>query len=311
MPTNILDLPRELRDQIYGYILVSHTGYIAIVPNVYSGGKTERQYSKCTTKNRPSFTLRTNPVSTRKFQHRNGIYHANKPTYTSLSIIRVCRQIYYETQSIVWERNRLFFPVARPQGCKPGPHEATLGVIKTLKAMGQTASRRIVSIRIDMPSITNSQECSSFGKVLNVLASRARHGAFRYLELSWPKLTHRTEFGMLCLAQQRHFNGQHEALEEVKNYVALVEGLGHDREACRYERVIRLPGGYLLPDGRDLATICQNMDAVAEELHCAFGGKLFWGQQLGWENGEKIFSKEEEAIWRGSVNVDFSEQIVV
>jgi hypothetical protein len=213
----------------------------------------------------------------------------SKEVSTSLSIRRVCRQIYDETQNIFWATNQIYFP-----DFKPLPDNTGLGVVHTLSVMGQTASRMIVSMRIDMPN--PSPAYSSFGKVLNALNSRARHGAFRRLELIWGEDgggDGRSRAAVMIMAYKRHIEGGHETQPDVKGFVALLEALRQGGEACKYERVIRCFGkrrGVKTPELRDLSQASALMDGVAEMLINSFGGSFYWGDTLAWMDGKRILS---------------------
>ena len=133
-----------------------------------------------------------------------------------------------------------------------------MGVIKTLKMMGQTSSRLITSVTINMQYI--SGQYKTLGKVLQVLASRARHGAFRKLELEWRY----SEFIM------------------VSDYDGLLDGLNQGSEACKYERIIRLPD---VEPGSEVER--RYLDTVAKDLHSAFGGKVLLGKMLLWDTYQR------------------------
>jgi hypothetical protein len=232
MPTSFLDLPREIRDQIYGYVLISPGGLVEprIYPRLFPANK----------KSAPQFSLNTVPLS-------------DSVTTESISLClpRTCHQIYNETYGLFWRHNTFYFSTFYPFG-------TSMGVIKTLKMMGQTSSRLITSVTINMQYI--SGQYKTLGKVLQVLASRARHGAFRKLELEWRY----SEFIM------------------VPDYDGLLHGLNQGSEACKYERIIRLPD-----DEPGSETWRRHLDTVAKDLHSAFGGKLFWGKMLLWENYQR------------------------
>jgi hypothetical protein len=131
--------------------------------------------------------------------------------------------------------------------------------------MGQTSSRLITSVAIKMSYL--SSQCKNLGKVLQVLASRARHGAFRRLELEW------SQEDFLLLRDIAFWGPMN------SDYDELLEGLNQGSEACKYERTIRLPEVKAVSDSER-----EGFDTLAEELHLAFGGKLLWGEMLLWEN---------------------------
>jgi hypothetical protein len=202
--------------------------------------------------------------------------------HITFSLRRVCRQIYAETQSLTWAKNAIYFPsftfAYGHRNCPP-----TLGVIKTLKTMGQTASRLITSITITMPSL--SRAYNTLGKVLNVLASRARHGSFKRLELLWDNEI----LAELIFASEELGPNLHELTDPFQReqricYNHLLDALRTDSEACRYERVIRLPDFDGLLDGYEEGP------PAAEEMHFAFGGKLYRGDILWWDNFDKVIS---------------------
>lgn len=61
--------------------------------------------------------------------------------------------------------------------------------------------------------------------------------------------------------------------------------LRKDSENCRYQRVITLPASTAkvsLLEDRQLE------DAVAAELHFSFGGRLFCGETLVWDELRKV-----------------------
>lgn len=287
MPTSLLDLPRELRDQVYDYVLISHTGYVCVVSNNTAKAKRidkpARVSKNPTLKSSPSrvsFALLTNPL---EFLQCPPTAVQPERDLTSLSIRRVCRQIHDETSGIFWNQNQFYFPDFRSSS-----DHGTLGVFHTLKAMGQTASRMIVSIRIDMPTISLGYR--SFAKALNVLASRARHGAFRRLELVWGG-DDRQIAAKMIVTYIRYIQGGHDDEEDVKGFLALLDALRQAGEACRYERVIRFNSSSKSAKERDHSRdyeLCPIVDGASEMLNMAFGGSLFWAEKLAWEDGKRI-----------------------
>lgn len=287
MPTSLLDLPRELRDQIYDYVLISHTGYVCVVSSntirAKRPDKPTRISKNPTLKSSPSrisFVLLTNPLESLQWPSA-GV--KPKRDLTSLSIRRVCRQVHDETSGVFWNQNQFYFP-----DFKSSSDHGTLGVFHTLKAMGQTASRMIVSVRIDMPAMSLGYR--SFAKALNVLASRARHGAFRRLELVWGG-DDRQIAAKMIVAYIRYTQGGHDEEEDVKGFLALVDALRQAGEACRYERVIRFTSSSKPAKERNHSRdyeLCPIVDGASEMLNVAFGGSLFWAEKLAWEDGKRI-----------------------
>jgi len=134
--------------------------------------------------------------------------------------------------------------------------------------MGQVSSRLIRSVVIQMDN--DNELTRLMSKTLNVLASRARFGNFRRLELVWDE----EQFKILMnMARQI-------PMARARQYDELLEGLRTGESGGRFERTIRLPS-LVGQRGREA-------EACARDLHFAFGGKLFWGQELGWENWKQV-----------------------
>jgi hypothetical protein len=268
MPTSFLDLPRELRDEIYAYALISSSGVVSphwIPPRTskFLVPKTPPPSTTTTTVSSQligRFRLYTNPPKLCPIRGFESETWREKHPYISLSLPRTCRQIYEETESIFWELNTFYFS------------SANAGVIRTMKMMGQVSSRLITSVIIQMDCGSDSTRLIS--KTLNVLASRARYGHFRRLELLWDE----DQFKCLMdLAKQI-------PMARARQYDELLEGLRTGESGGRFERVVRLPE-MVGQRGREA-------EACARDLHFAFGGTLFWGDMLGWENWKEVFPVE-------------------
>lgn len=279
--TLFLDLPREIRELIYDYIFLSpkssSRALVSFLPN----------YKSLRGKTVPSFDLLTNPIDVFPSLGRriNGI----KPIIISLSIVRVCRQTYEETHGRFWAENTLYFPDGLGSTFR-WRKKRLLSVCPTLKAMGQIASRFITNIYLDMSAPTSSGLAyHDLSRVLNTLASRSRHGHFKCLELSW--LTY--NFSMLLKGHaQLH-------CPYTEGYAALLHTLENSgTDACKYERVIRFdsedvliyPNRYVGAWDEFWEDRFKHMDAMAMEMNVAFGGKLYWGEALGWEHGVRKLS---------------------
>jgi hypothetical protein len=267
MPASLLDLPREIRDQIYEYVLISPTGFIEpTLPSRSSSSPSPNTPSTTQTR----FRLCVRPLADGPLTARIPGYSDAEVEFLSLSILRTCRQIYHETRGLFWEKNTFHFASFYPSHYSPG-------VVKTLKAMGQIPSRLITRISIHMSPLTSKY--GTFAKVLQVLASRARHGSFRKLELVW---------GFVDLVELEDTNSCLERGIETEKTRCWEEVLGclfRASDGCRYERVLRLP-----PVGRVRTAWDKRREGedVAREMHFAFGGRLYWGELLSWEDGKKV-----------------------
>ncbi|KUJ14411.1 uncharacterized protein LY89DRAFT_784360 [Mollisia scopiformis] len=110
MPTTFLSLPRELRDQIYEYILISPS--LHIEPALLRHPTHQKRiphYSPSRLEPQPRFALCTNPLDTLPLDPVTQQPVSAYRHHTSLSIRRVCRQITLETAQIFWCRNTFYF----------------------------------------------------------------------------------------------------------------------------------------------------------------------------------------------------------
>jgi hypothetical protein len=114
---------------------------------------------------------------------------------------------------------------------------------------------------------------SSLSKTLNVLASRARFGHFRKLELIWDC----EEFARLQSMSMDI------PMAKARRYDELLEGLRTGERGGRFERVIRLPH-----DPWGMGSKSRETEVCARDLHFAFGGRLFLGDVLAWENWKRV-----------------------
>ncbi|RDW77036.1 hypothetical protein BP6252_05089 [Coleophoma cylindrospora] len=249
MRTSLLDIPRELRDKIYEYVLLSPTGFIE--PNEVS--RLERFPSAI-----PSSTTSTTHRFVLNILHPQDRYNIeNAQTYITTSILRTNRQIYQESKDLFWRRNTFYFRSA-----------VTLGW--TLKAMGQAPSRLIKAIRLHETQAITPRNMKAVAKALRLLASRARHGDFRKLDLSFS--AHRME----ALVRNRESNNA-KLQEEYDEFLRMF------REAstgCKYERSVEA-SMWDLDGSLRLASQWEN---VIRDVHFAYGGRFYWDGVLLWDN---------------------------
>jgi hypothetical protein len=145
--------------------------------------------------------------------------------------------------------------------------------------MGQVSSRLITSVTIQMDN--SKTLITTLSKMLNVLASRARFGHFRKLELVWDC----EEFA--CLQSM----SLDIPMAKARRYDELLEGLRTGEGGGRFERVIRLPY-----DPWGIGLKLREAEPCARDLHFAFGGRLFWGDVLEWENWKQVAPQEHFRI---------------
>ncbi len=70
-------------------------------------------------------------------------------------------------------------------------------------------------------------------------------------------------------------------------YDELLEGLRTGESGGRFLRVIRLPAA-----PRQVGQRSREANSCARDIHFAFGGSLFWGDELGWENWKQVIPLE-------------------
>ncbi|KAG4439776.1 hypothetical protein IFR05_004744 [Cadophora sp. M221] len=284
MPS-FLDLPREIRDEIYTYCLVSPSGLIAtyLLPRSptlklsrrQTKTSTPKQNQKQKQKQKQQLHLITNPqIFTPHdpiFQTPSTFLASWKCAYLSLSLPSTCRQIYNETAGLFWRKNTFYFDGF----CESG---RGLGVVRTLKLMGQTASRLVECVTIRMPGLGaeyGRPEYATLRKMLNTLSSRARLGSFKRLEMEW---------------------GDEEVKELMRSasggvgvfhyYWDMIEDLREGFEGERFERVVRLaacPVG-IRDDDFSVEEEVELYGMVSACLHSVVGGKMICGGVLQWEN---------------------------
>lgn len=149
-----------------------------------------------------------------------------------------------------------------------GEMARSLGVARTLKVMGQTASRLIERVTIRMSIL--GPEYGALRKVLNTLSSRARLGNFKRLELVWDE----KEFWSLMDAL---YGG------DVPLFDAMIEDLVGGLAGERFERVVRVP---ISPPGDDDDEEEDRLvhEEVVKCLHYAIGGTMICGDVVKWND---------------------------
>ncbi|KAK0111407.1 hypothetical protein ONS95_001768 [Cadophora gregata] len=267
MPS-FLDLPREIRDEIYTYCLVSPTGLIApyLLPRSSTLKSSRRRAIKPSkSRQKQQLHLINDPVALTPhdpiFQTPDIFLSSRKSDYLSLSLRSTCRQIYNETAGPFWSKNIFHFEGLGEVG-------RGIGIARTLKVMGQTASRLIERVTIHMSSL--GPEYGALRKVLNTLSSRARLGNFKRLELVWGKM----EFWSLMDAL---YGG------DVPLFDAMIEDLVGGLAGERFERVIKVPA---CPPGNDDEDEEDRMvhEEVVRCLHYAIGGTMICGDAVRWKD---------------------------
>jgi hypothetical protein len=250
MPTSFFDLPRELRDMIYCEVLLSPTGYVGAIAIKAKGKVLEYTPSR--------FTLTISlPTSMNECNPHPKHTISSSSSSLSLSLMRTNRQIRRETAGLFWTRNTFSFH--RP-----------FELIHTLKDMGQTPSRLITSITLTLafPSAfdTSHPLFKTLPKVLRLLASRARRGAFRRLRFHLAA----QEFRRLAR------RGTSARPADVDAYDAFLGVLRAGAE-CGFEKVVAVRMG----PGAWRVWGCKEHDTL-RDLHLAWGGMVTCNDEAEW-----------------------------
>ncbi|KAH8601659.1 hypothetical protein B0O99DRAFT_588847 [Bisporella sp. PMI_857] len=245
MPAAFLALPRELRDLIYDEVLISPTGYVTPSPIPISSKASKISFR------RSRFTIL---MTTLTHDNVRPTESPNGNVMVTISINRVCRQVYNETRHVFWRKNIFYF-------------QTPLALTTTVKDMGQISSRLIQRITLSF-SISDAK-IKSLAKAFRLLASRSRYGAFQTLELNIA----RKEF---IAIQACRMSSQ---TEKVGLYDELLEALREGGREGRFKKELKVEP--LLKEWRAGGT--SSLDwGTARELHCAWGGRMFVGGELEW-----------------------------
>lgn len=208
-----------------------------------------------------------NNVSNRLLDdYENAIYRPQwgAPS-VSPSIARTCLQIYNETHGLFWRSNVFYFQGLEDSGSR-------IGVARTLKTMGQIASRLIQRVTIRMP-LLSSNEYSGLRKVLRTLSSRARLGCFKRLELVW------SEDGIDDLILG--FMGMG---DNMRRYDTLLQDLRAGCQGEKFERVVRLAKCTNVSSDAYKAAHRDLFEEIVKGLALAAGGSLVCEDKVVWEN---------------------------
>jgi len=258
MPTSLLQLPRELRDQIYEYVLISPTHVIEPILLSHPNVKPSRRHypsSKIT----PQFRLQCRPAQSLLLLYRQsrGLPEPGQSAECiSLSLVRTCRQIHFETLDLFWKNHTFYF------------HD---DIVKNLKAMRQIPSRLISSITLNLSGPANF---STLPKAMKALASRARHGCLRHLSVEIDS----SACVMLSTWRDSANTDQQLAYDVLLEHLRSASG-GFKNLKVRRMDLWPTEAQILWRDRRDRGNF-----GLVRDLGLAWSGKLFWKGVLVWED---------------------------
>jgi len=257
MPTSFLDLPREIRDAIYGLALTSPTSYYLLtlhgtLPIPRLPWLTGVRFQPCT------------PAFKRPFG-------SNPPP--NMALQRTSQQIYAETYDWIWRHNTVMFASA----------SATIAI---LKHMGQGVSRQIQKVLIHIDQGWNRDK-TLLVKALRMLASRTQRGELREVglvldlrkEIVLP--TRRLPYNVIRAqtARKRHKD----------TLYWLEKGAAAGWQACRVKRtldVLHDPG--CDDPACDHQGYFENLDIVVMDCHIAWGGNVTCNGDMIWDDYAKV-----------------------
>ncbi|PMD25687.1 hypothetical protein NA56DRAFT_382958 [Hyaloscypha hepaticicola] len=255
---SLLDLPAEIRNQIFRDCLVSPTGTVRILSRreAYHLG-----YPRSFAQSGPFFYLLVDDGSPLKSKSQLCGSEALRPT-VSLSLPRTCRKMYEETNELFWRSNVFYFY---------SPHNLR----QNFKLMGRLASQRIASIRLRLiPGWGNSMEI--FDKAIQLLIKQGKHSSLRKLELlidtdtiehmagvlpppySFPNLQAPTVIAERVLLSLR----QAQPLLNVQKILVVTDKTLHTVEAIHQNSIVKGIHGHL------------------QDLRDAWGGQLCWNSKM-------------------------------
>ena len=261
---SLLDLPGEIRNQIWELCLVSPTGTIALLSRREAY---HRSLPGSCSQSGPFFYLLVDNTNPGKGQQQP--YDSDKlPPTISLSLPRTCRKIYEETNELFWTSNTFYFST---------PHILR----QNFRSMGILAQRRIFSIRLRLrPDWGNDIEC--FDRAMQLLINQGKNRSIRHTEL------------LIDINSIEHMAG-------VKPNPFLYFSLPLGASNVMYKKFLpilhqanrlqNLQRNFVATHACSLATVEEILDySVANEihgrlrdLHEAWGGRFYWGSTLVWD----------------------------
>ncbi|ESZ93128.1 hypothetical protein SBOR_6500 [Sclerotinia borealis F-4128] len=284
MARTFLDtLPREIRDQIYGYVLSSHSRSVYLSESVVNDpDHPQEEYSAAGT---PPYIIRTK-------SHGETI---------RLSFLRTCRQIYQEAKVIFWEQNSLILDGILPRtyidhpilGSLPGSI-ASMATSVELKIdiLGRSAFRRKSDLCEDSPSLV------PFEYQLKDLAQWPNLKTIKlHMSLGedpWGNYDGYGHSGFARLLYWRLRGGSNDHWHNLvrSNIKALEEAGGKDGYLSHVKKELDINTGCALPNGngfpqRMLKTSTGSPREVLQELSEAWFGTLSIDNRLSYLEGEE------------------------
>lgn len=294
---HLFRLPREIRDQIYTYVLSSPSGYV---------GLKESKHSKALREQDPSLPQRFeifpwHPRYNRPDRKDDG---AERPQIL-LSLLRVCKEVADECKDTFWHNNICYLnadssaPPPYPSNCWP---EATRGSVQHIVMKFDASDCQL-----------NNVECPRV-ETLRVLGDWARTGSLKSVELN--NLDNTLPHIMQIISQKRRFylsikeRGLVRFILGNEVYPEYLNILREGREVLSHlKRKLSVydDGVNIIPSRRQLGNLFATFELHPVEMFLqineAFGGEMWLNGEFCYMDGKMIKmpfaldtedSKEEE-----------------
>lgn len=307
MPLSFLDLPREIRDQIYSFVLISPTAYVLAtlqksspppvpIPHLttpalhrhntrYKSHPPPRSNGYSHKYNKPPTCVRVQPCDPTTFEP---LAH-ERPL--ALKLLLTCRQVLLETWNMFYTHNTIVFV----SSCE---------AIGVLKRMGQSASRQLQRICMCINEALRSK--TMLARALAMLASRARSGHLVSVKLMLVPVDvdEFLEFRIFSRIVRENIEDRHwsmalrsgkeagwrkaQVMRRTENELGGGRGMREVGEAevqrtlsirCEVPHMKRVWSGDLYQE---------KVEAEVEQLHDAWGGRLVFNGELVWLNNVRV-----------------------
>lgn len=248
----LLDLPRELRDHIWSYCLVSPTRCIEPISRsvaFYS------QFPRSASPSGPQFYLAIKDPET----HDSCLLTGTRPEFISLSLPRTCRTIYLETTELFWKSNTFFFPSA-------------VDLLHSFRDMGRIPSRCITSLSISICTIEGNA-VEVIEKALRRLVQSAPRSSLERLDL----VLSRKSLEAIARARLSMLGGRGSVRSRnALRYGEFLFALEETSRANAFKRRLILHNDATIP----IEAVCMDARDTIQELHQKWRGQVYWGGNL-------------------------------
>lgn len=267
--SNLLSLPRELRDEIFSCVLAPH-GIITLIPHMETAIR----------RGCPPVTILASQAV-----HNKAV--AIPREKIELQLLRTCRQIYEEGRQVLFQQNIWFFRdaceaerVMTEMGQKESRRiERTM--VDFSKGLGTIAAEVMASNAVGMPvtgpmNLRTAEKLKSLGKVVKKTLSRSRRGNLRELIIRID--------GMAIVSIGSISKGIYEDFLRMGRKIESWGKLQRSVEVEMSDNQLRIFGRMRKHDGLD----GHGLDFILMKIHFSWGGKLSLNGQLIWSGFNRV-----------------------